>query len=84
VENVIKYSTLLLTVSKYRENVLKQYIYTLVKHGTTTDEVVSLLEKLYDFSNPKELLTVARAAKDCGAIDVARRIMELAGELLGK
>jgi len=84
VGSVIKYATLVLTADKSKQGLLSPYIYTLLKHGASEDDVSGILSGIYDFSNPGELLLIARAAKDCGATDFARRIMELAGKMLNK
>ena len=78
VEGIIRYATMVLKEDKNNEGVLKPYIWTLLKHGTSEDELLGLLEKLYDMDNPKDLIFISRAAKDCGAIPLARRIIDMA------
>ena len=84
VENVIKYATQILSVDKSRQGVVSPYIFTLLKHSSSEDEVLGILAKLYDLGDPGDLLLLARAAKDCGAIDFARKIMEMAARLMKK
>jgi len=82
VEGVVRYSTMILTEDKSITSILKHYIWTLLKHGVSEDDVTDLLKKLYDFSDPKDLMLIGRAAKDCGAVPYARRILALAQETL--
>jgi glycosyltransferase involved in cell wall biosynthesis len=83
IEHVIKYATIVLISNKMSQRILSPYIYTLTKHGVPEDEILGLLGKIYDISNPQDLLFIVRSAKDCGAVDFARMIMIIAGELLG-
>lgn len=80
VETVIKYATYLLTADKANMGVLGPYIITLSKKGATIDELIATLGNIYDLEDPKDLLTIARAAKDSGAISFAKIIVEMAGE----
>ena len=77
ISGTIRYASMVLAEDKSQTTVLQPYIATLLKNGASEDDVISLLEKLYDFSNPKDILLIARAAKDCGAIDFARRLAEM-------
>jgi len=83
VQNVIKYVTLILSADKTSTNVLRPYITTLLQHGASTDELINLLGSIYDLSDPGDLLIIARAAKDCGEIELANRIMDIAKERIG-
>ena len=80
-ENVIRCATFVLSADKFREGILGPYIGTLLKHDTAEEDVVTLLSKIYDMSSKKDLLFIARAAKDIGALDFTRRIISLAGEI---
>jgi len=82
VEGVVRYSTMILKEDKSETGVLKPYIWTLLKHGMSEDELLGLLAKLYDMDNAKDLMLVGRAAKDCGAISFARKILGMAQETL--
>ena len=82
VGNVIKYATYLLSIDKSDQGVLSPYIYTLLNNGTSEDEVLRILSGIYDFGDPGDLLLIARAAKDCGAINIARYIIEIAGRVI--
>ena len=82
VVSVVRYASMSLMDNKAQQGILGPFIATLLENGTSEDEVASLLVKIYDFSDAKDVLIVARAAKDCGAIDFARKIAELAGKLV--
>jgi hypothetical protein len=82
VEGVVRYSTMVLNEDKNYEGVLKPYIWTLLKHGTSEDDVLGILSKLYDMNSPKDLMFIGRAAKDCGAIPLARRVLGMAQETI--
>ncbi|MCL2151658.1 MAG: glycosyltransferase family 2 protein [Oscillospiraceae bacterium] len=84
VEGVVRYSTMVLREDKNYEGVLKPYIWILLKHGATEDEVLGLLAKMYDMDNPGDLVFIGRAAKDCGAISLARRVLGLAQERINR
>ena len=82
IESVIKYATLILAADKSRQGVVGPYITTLLQHSSSEDEVVDVLKTLYDLGDPEDLLILAKAAKDCGAIAFARRIMAMAGKIM--
>ena len=79
-EGIIRYSTMVLREDKENDGVLKLYIWVLLKHDTPEDDIIGLLAKLYDMGNPKDLMFIGRAAKDCGAIPFARRVLGIAQE----
>jgi len=80
VENVIKYVTIILKADKTLQGTLRPYIASLLKRGASTDELITLLKSIYDFSDHNDLLIIAQAAKDCGAIELARKILAIADE----
>ena len=84
VEGVIRYSTMVLREDKSYEGILKPYIWMLLRHGTSEDDLLGLLAQLYDLKNPKDLMLVCRAAKNCGAISLARRLLVMTQETIGK
>jgi glycosyltransferase involved in cell wall biosynthesis len=83
VANVIKYAAVILKIDKTKQEILIPYIATLLKHGATVEELLKLLDGIYDFGNPNDLLLIARASTNCGAIVLAQRVMEAAGGLMG-
>jgi len=79
-DNVIKYVTLILKADKLRHSALRPYIATLVRHGKNTDDIIALLKTIYDFSDNCDLDIMIKTAKECGAIDLERKIIAIAGE----
>ena len=84
VEGIIRYSTMVLKEDKTQDGVLKPYMWVLLKNGTSEDELFGILSKLYDMGNPKDLMFIGRAAKDCGAIPFARRVLGMVQDLINK
>ena len=84
IEGVIRYTTMVLKEDKGDIGVLKPYIWTLLKHETSEDELIGLLAKLYDLNDPKDLMLIGRAAKDCGALPLARRVLGMAQEAISR
>ena len=81
--NTIKYATMILAEDKTIVDILRPYVATLILSGASEDEVIGLLSKLYDFNDPKDVIFVARSAKDGGAIELARKLAGMAGKLVG-
>ena len=84
VAGTIKYATMVLMEDKTITEILGPFIATLLKHGTSEDDVIALLMKMYDFNDAKDMILIARAAKDCGAIDFSRKIAGLAKEIIAR
>jgi len=84
VQGVVRYCTILLKEDKDQAGVLQPYIATMLRHGTTEDELLGVLAKLYDMDNPKDLMFIGRAAKDCGAISFARIVLEQAQQVISQ
>ncbi|MCL2663678.1 MAG: glycosyltransferase [Oscillospiraceae bacterium] len=74
---------MMLVDSKEQTEVIGLYIRTLLMDGATDDEVLDGLSGIYDLSNPKDMLLIARAAKEGGAVEFTRNIMKIAGQMLG-
>jgi len=84
VAGTIKYATMVLMEDKTITEILGPFIATLLKHNTPDDDVIALLMKIYDFNDPKDMIFIARAAKDCGAIAFSRKIAGLAQEIIAR
>ena len=82
VEEVIKYATMILAIDKSRSEVLAPYLHTLASQGVSMNEVITILSGIYDLNDPQDLLLIARTAKDIGAIELARAIMDIAGRIM--
>jgi len=76
VNDFIKYATMALTADKTEAGILGPLILTLVEHNTPDEDVLGLLSKLYNLNDPRDMLFIARAAKNSGAFDFARMIAE--------
>jgi len=86
-DNEIKYDTIvdaMLTEGKDKPEVLGPFLTTLFQQKKTGVEVFERLSKIYDLSDAKELMFIARTSKDYGILLFAKMVMEMAGELLGK
>ena len=79
---VTEYAFLILETDKTRQEVLSPLIARLLGQGTSPEELLTLLAKVYTINDPNDLLIIARAAKSCGAVELARIIMTIAGEIL--
>jgi len=82
VEGVVRYSTMVLKEDNSIRSVLATLVVTLLKHDTSEEDVIGLLAKLYDFTSPKDLLFLARTAKEVGALALARMIADLTKQAL--
>ena len=74
IENVILYSTHVLSMDKTRLSVLSPCIATLLHYGVTEEETIDLLSNIYDFSDKDDLNIVSNAANSCGAIDFVEKL----------
>jgi len=83
IESTITYATLLLMSNKIQPEILGPYIYALLKHDTSKEDILELLAKIYDLTSPADLLLIARAAKDAGAVEFAGFILNIAKEYMG-
>jgi len=81
-EGIVKYATMMLIGDKTLQDILGLYIATLLQNGAPEPDVVALLSKIYDMGDPKDLLFVARTAKECGAIGLSRTIIGMAEKLI--
>jgi len=73
----------MLTDGKNEISVIGPYIRALLWHGATDEEALNELAEIYDLNDPKDLLFIARAAKDNSAAEFTRTVMEIAGKMLG-
>ena len=75
IENIVLYSTHLLTIDKTRISVLAPCIATLLTYGVTEAETIELLSNIYDLKNQDDVKFVAAAAAQCGATAFADNIL---------
>jgi len=83
IENTLKYAELLLESDKTNQNILNPYIQKLLNKGLPEDKVLERLGRVYDIKAPADLMLIAKAAVAGGAIDFAKMIMTITGELMG-
>ena len=76
VSELVKYATMTLSIDKNLINVLAFYLSDLIRIGTSQEEILELLAKVYDLKNPSDLMIIAKAAKECGAVAFAKEILE--------
>jgi glycosyltransferase involved in cell wall biosynthesis len=84
VESIITYAAKLLFIDKTQDETLGKYIATLLQYDTSEEEVLEVLAKIYDANDPTDLMCIARAAMNCGAISLAQRVMGIAGGLMNR
>ena len=84
IDNIIHYAVSILAADKTRSDVLSPLIATLLRCGAAEDDLTDMLAGIYNMSNPGDLLVIARAAKNCGAIELANKIMGVAKKLIGQ
>ena len=80
-----KYNTIvqtLLSDGKTQPEVLGPYMTALFRQGLTEDKVLEELMSSYDLGEPKELMFIARTAKDYGILAFARMVMDIAREVM--
>jgi len=75
IENVILYSTHVLTLDKTRKAVLGPCIATLLYYAVTEAETIELLSNIYDMKNKDEANFVAQTAREYGATAFAENIV---------
>jgi len=81
-----EYSTMIrtmLTEGKTQADILGPYIREMSFYGAPDDEIFIRLSEIYDLSDLSDLMLIARAAKDSGAIDFTRKVMKRANEIMG-
>jgi hypothetical protein len=85
-QNIVKSQTILNSVlleAKTQTKTLSSFIRTLLLYGLSDDEALAELVEVYDFKNPRDLMIIARAAKECGAIGFAKKIVDMTQAVMG-
>jgi len=77
IENVVLYSTHVLTLDKTRKSVLGPCIATLIYYKVSESEITGLLSNIYDMNDPGDLLFIANTAREHGAIGFANHIKNM-------
>ena len=76
--------TAILSDEKDQIEIVGPYIRAMSWYGLTDDEVFNRLASIYDLNDPKDMMLIAKAAKESGAIDFSRVAIELVGKLLNR
>jgi tetratricopeptide (TPR) repeat protein len=80
---LIEYATFALSGDKSMQSILGPFIASLLGAGRSDEDIINLLSRIYDVEDAGDLMFIARAAKDAGAIDFARFILEIVKEYIG-
>jgi glycosyltransferase involved in cell wall biosynthesis len=78
-ETIIK---TILSENKEKAEIIGSYITALITEGVSENKVMDELSLIYDINDPKDILTIARAAKEGRSFDFARNIMKKAGDMM--
>jgi tetratricopeptide (TPR) repeat protein len=84
-EGVTRNSTIIKTIlseNKERTEIAGAYIRALLMDGEDDGKVMEKLSEIYDIKDPKDILAIARAAKEGGSVEFARSLMEKASDML--
>jgi tetratricopeptide (TPR) repeat protein len=85
-QNAVKSQTILSSIlleSKTQSDMLSSFIKTILLYGLTNDEALAELAEVYDLKDPRDLMFIARAAKECGAVGFTRKVMDMTQAILG-
>jgi len=77
----VKYATMALSLNKTEAATLGPYLVGLTRNKTSDDDIIELLSKVYDLKDPRDLLFIAKTAKNYGIINLARTIALMAQEV---
>jgi len=84
---IVKYTTMLSTMlidSRDNLEIIGSFILTILLFGISDDDALEELSAVYNLSDPREMMFIARAAKDIGAIGFAREVMDLTKKLMDR
>jgi glycosyltransferase involved in cell wall biosynthesis len=79
---MIKYAVLVLREDKSQLGVLEPLIGMFRQNGADDDEILDVLRKIYDFKDPRDVITAAKGAEAAGAEELMNRLKETANSLL--
>jgi tetratricopeptide (TPR) repeat protein len=69
--------------AKNQSEMVGPYIRAMSWYGASDEDVLNNLADVYDLNNPKDMMFIARAAKDSGVIGFARKVMDILQAMLG-
>jgi len=73
---------IILSDNIYEPNIVGPYIRAMAWYGEPDDKILSRLSVFYDIGNPNELMFIVKAAKESGAIEFTRNILEIVGQMI--
>jgi glycosyltransferase involved in cell wall biosynthesis len=79
---MVKYAVLTLREDKSQLGVLGPLIRLFQKNGAHDGAILGILRKIYDFKNPRDVITAAKGAEAAGAEELMNRLKEMASSLL--
>ena len=79
---MVKYAVLTLREDKSQVGVLGPLIRLFQKNGAAADAILGILRKIYDFKNPRDVITAAKGAEAAGAEELMNRLKEMASSLV--
>jgi glycosyltransferase involved in cell wall biosynthesis len=80
---MIRYAVLTLREDKSQVGVAGPLIGMLRQNGAGDDAILNILRKIYNFEDPRDVITAAKGAEAAGAEDLMNRLKETANELVG-
>jgi len=86
-QSTARNSTIIISMLTDSENdieIIGIFIKSLLVIGVSEDDVSDELSVVYNFDDPKDLMFIARAAKNGGSIEYSRNITQKVGILLGR
>jgi glycosyltransferase involved in cell wall biosynthesis len=81
-EAMVKYAVLTLREDKSQLGVLGPLIGMFRQSGAGDDAILGILRKIYDFKDPRDVITAAKGAGAAGAEELMNRLKETANSLL--
>ena len=77
VPEIIRCATLVLKEDKYQPKILAPYIQAFNRPGyeTSSDDILALLSKIYDYNNTKDKIEVMRGARNAGNLEILGKIL---------
>jgi glycosyltransferase involved in cell wall biosynthesis len=79
---MVKYAVLVLREDKSQLGVLGPLIDMFQQGGAGDDAILDILRKIYDFKDPRDVITAAKGAEAAGAEELMNRLKEMANSLL--
>jgi glycosyltransferase involved in cell wall biosynthesis len=79
---MVKYAVMVLREDKSQLGVLGPLIGMFQQSGAEDDAILDLLRKIYNFEDPRDVVTVAKGAAAAGAEELMNRLKEMATSLL--